>query len=77
MKNAISYDVVVSVRASRYGWDHLIIYSYPTMALASECLFKAKAKGLVCWLRDYREDAEALRHLDRMDRKIEDRLEQP
>jgi hypothetical protein len=46
------YEVVVQVRANRYGWDKLIIYSYPTMALASECLFKAKAKGLVCWLRD-------------------------
>jgi hypothetical protein len=49
---AKTFDVVVSVRAGRFGWDKLIIYSYPTMALASECLFKAKAKGLVAWMRD-------------------------
>ena len=42
----------MQVRASRYGWDKLIIYSMPTMALARECLFRAQAKGLIAWLRD-------------------------
>jgi hypothetical protein len=49
---AKTFDVVVQIRAGRFGWDKLIIYSMPTMVLACECLAKARAKGLICWMRD-------------------------
>jgi hypothetical protein len=47
-----SYDVVVSVRAGRYGWDKLIIYSYPTIELAAQRLAISRERKLMCWLRD-------------------------
>ena len=47
-----TFDVVVSVRAGRYGWDKLIIYSYPTIELAAQRLALAKERKLMCWLRD-------------------------
>jgi hypothetical protein len=46
------YEVVVSVRAGRYGWDHLIIYSYPTIELAAQRLAISRGRKLMCWLRD-------------------------
>jgi uncharacterized membrane protein YidH (DUF202 family) len=47
-----TFDVVVSVRAGRYGWDKLIIYSYPTIELAAQRLALAKERKLMCWMRD-------------------------
>lgn len=42
----------MQVRAGRYGWDKLIIYSYPTIELAAQRLALAKERKLVCWMRD-------------------------
>jgi hypothetical protein len=47
-----TFDVVVSVRAGRYGWDKLIIYSYPTIELAAQRLAVSRERKLMCWLRD-------------------------